>query len=70
MNAYLTSTSASGHGSVSASWHRMHGMSGAPYLVGLVVQMRASYPQGSSTCPQARAVMDDFGNLVLVGPWR
>lgn len=42
---------------------------GAPYLITLFVMDHFHCVRPSSSCPQARAVMDDFGFLTIVGGW-
>ena len=56
---------------IEATWHRAYG-----YAFTWIISIKVGHKHGlggggiASGFPQARAVVDDFGTLVLVGEWR
>ena len=62
--------SRTGHSRIRIDWQRLHDSStAAPWLVTLGIPPHHAAGARSWSYPQARAVIDDFGNLVVVTPW-
>ena len=59
---------------ITAMAQRLYDNSGGkgPWLITVVTSLEGSYGDARfvSSCPQARAVIDDFGNLQLTEGWK
>ena len=57
-----------GENAIRATWQRDFQKT-PPWLITLHTKTECSYYGGASPLAQARAVVDDFGSLVLVREW-
>lgn len=71
MNTYLHAGGNAISTRVEFLTQRRWGVDGAPYLITMLdMSTGASAEHGATRFPQTHAVMDDFGQLVLVRSWQ
>jgi hypothetical protein len=65
-----TQFSNGGMADISVMWQKLHAEQGQPYLITVMTGVqRTTDICFCSPYPQTRAVMDDFGDLMLVRGW-